>query len=497
MPKVYTTFPSAATVDSFSIIQPDLGTSPVADSPTDTLNITSSDGSIVVTGDATTDTIDLQLSGGLMTEYTEDDPSPTHPTGPQIIARRRDVLQVETSNTGDFTALNSTSKGELYVKHVDSIPVTQSTSPWVVGGTLSVLGGTMTITNTGFTAFQGTLPWIIGGTLSAAGGTFTFSNTGITAMQGTNPWIVGGTISIAGGTFTFSNAGITATQGTNPWIVGGTVSIAGGTLSIAGGTLTIGGALPTGANTIGSIASITTSIVPGTAATNLGKAEDAAHTSGDTGVMPLAVRNDSTAQTSLTTTDGDYSPFAVDIKGNHLAVGNLPHDAVDVGNPVKIGGKTFTATSLPSAVAVSDRTDAFFDINGFQHIKNHAQEDAGTVLTAINTTYNNTTTNANSADITTTNSFRTCDLIFTLVSALTPTDIQFIIQAKDGSTYFDMRNGFLSKFMFDDVAVATAQNVHVTFPVPATGTFRVRVVATGSSAVNTFTVSNAKVFLRT
>ena len=48
-----------------------------------------------------------------------------------------------------------------------------------------------------------------------------------------------------------------------------------------------------------------TSIVPGTGATNLGKAEDAVHTSGDVGVMALARRSDTAASSS--TTDGDYS----------------------------------------------------------------------------------------------------------------------------------------------------------------------------------------------
>jgi hypothetical protein len=130
------------------------------------------------------------------------------------------------------------------------------------------------------------------------------------------------------------------------------------------------------------------------------------------------------------------------------------------------------------------------------NVKNLAIENTGITLTAINTTYNNTTTSANSADLTTTG-YRTCDLIFTVVSANTPTDITFDAEAKDGSTYFKMKNGFLGKFIFDDTAVATAQNIHVTFPCPASGTMRITVTATGTTALNTFTVSNAKIFLRT
>lgn len=56
-----------------------------------------------------------------------------------------------------------------------------------------------------------------------------------------------------------------------------------------------------------------TRIVPGTGATALGKAEDAVHATGDTGVMGLAVRNDTLA--ALAGTDGDYTPLQVDALG--------------------------------------------------------------------------------------------------------------------------------------------------------------------------------------
>lgn len=51
----------------------------------------------------------------------------------------------------------------------------------------------------------------------------------------------------------------------------------------------------------------------GTAAASLGKAEDAAHASGDVGVMLLAVRTDTAA--ALAGTDGDYAPLEVDASG--------------------------------------------------------------------------------------------------------------------------------------------------------------------------------------
>ena len=92
---------------------------------------------------------------------------------------------------------------------------------------------------------------------------------------------------------------------------------AGGSLSVddGGGALTVDGTvtanLAAGTNNIGDVDVL--SVVPGTGATNLGKAEDAAHTTGDTGVMSLAVRLDSGA--SLADTDGDYAPLQVDSSG--------------------------------------------------------------------------------------------------------------------------------------------------------------------------------------
>lgn len=84
------------------------------------------------------------------------------------------------------------------------------------------------------------------------------------------------------------------------------------TVSTVSSVTAIANALPAGTNNIGDVDVL--SVVPGTGATNLGKAEDAAHASGDTGVMVLAVRSDSAAASSGTT--GDYEPLHTDSSGN-------------------------------------------------------------------------------------------------------------------------------------------------------------------------------------
>lgn len=101
------------------------------------------------------------------------------------------------------------------------------------------------------------------------------------------------------------------------------------------------------------LASDVKAVVPGTGATNLGKAEDAAHSSGDTGVMGLAVRNDTRG--ALSGTDGDYTPLQTNSSGDvrvdgsavtQPVTGAVASGAADSGNPVKIGGK-YNAT-LPT-----------------------------------------------------------------------------------------------------------------------------------------------------
>lgn len=124
--------------------------------------------------------------------------------------------------------------------------------------------------------------------------------------------------------------------------------------------------LPTnGTGVLASIGSITSSIVPGTGATNLGKAEDAPHTSGDVGVMALCVANESNTARAA---NNDYLPIASDTEGNVRMVGNRDHDAIDAGEPVKIGSKTVAVGATPTAVAAGDRADLISMRNGIPFV---------------------------------------------------------------------------------------------------------------------------------
>ncbi len=103
-----------------------------------------------------------------------------------------------------------------------------------------------------------------------------------------------------------------------------------------------------------------TKLVPGTGATNIGKAEDAAHSSSDVGVMALAVRAAAATDRSAGNTDGDYEPLAVD------ALGRLwTHQ---VGSPAKF---LVTPTVDTAIYAANDI------VGGIQTIANFALVSGG------------------------------------------------------------------------------------------------------------------------
>lgn len=105
----------------------------------DILDLANSNPLTVAIVDASGDQI---TSFGSGTQYTEDVAAAADPVGTMSMAVRADSLAAVTSTDGDNIALRATNKGEIYVKHVDSIPITDN------GGSLTV-DGTVTITPSG------------------------------------------------------------------------------------------------------------------------------------------------------------------------------------------------------------------------------------------------------------------------------------------------------------------------------------------------------------
>lgn len=85
------------------------------------------------------------------TQYTEDAAAAADPVGGALIMVRNDTLEGITSADGDNVAARGTDKGELYVKHVDAIPVTDNGGALTVDGTVAVssVGGTVAVTQSG------------------------------------------------------------------------------------------------------------------------------------------------------------------------------------------------------------------------------------------------------------------------------------------------------------------------------------------------------------
>lgn len=135
----------------------------------------------------------------------------------------------------------------------------------------------------------------------------------------------------------------------------------------------------------------TLSIVPGVGATNLGKAEDAAHTSADVGVMALAVRADTAAATGA---NSDYVPLLTDANGRlHCLDAN---SATIAGDTTSIDGK-ITACNT-GAVVISSGTCAVTNAGTFAVTETAPFDgvvtNAGTFAVTETAPFNGVVTNA-------------------------------------------------------------------------------------------------------
>ena len=134
-----------------------------------------------------------------------------------------------------------------------------------------------------------------------------------------------------------------------------------------------------------------TSVIPGVGATNLGKAEDAAHSSGDVGVMALAVENED--QADLSTGDKDYTPIAVTKEGN-VIVKQEGTIAVTETTPLTgfatsakqlADGHNVVVTSAPSTVVTATDLDIRSLANATDSVAIYGSDDGGTTKTIIKT----------------------------------------------------------------------------------------------------------------
>lgn len=251
-------------------------------------------------------------------------------------------------------------------------------------------------------------------------------------------------------------------------------------------------ALPAGTNAIGKLAANSgvdigdvdvTSVVPGTGATNLGKAEDAAHSSGDVGVMMLGVRKDTAVALGA---DGDYHPVEIDGDGRvwvNVAAGNLnsianvgealvrgfaAHGAAADSSPVGVG---FEGRSTnPTAVDNGDAVRGMADLKGRQVVVlNQARDLVGHQHTQIASSSSETT-------IVTTVASTLLDLVSLVITNQTATAVNVTI--KDGT-------GGTTRMI---LALAANGGIVLNFPVPVTQSAAGNWTATLSSAAVTVNI---------
>lgn len=191
-------------------------------------------------------------------------------------------------------------------------------------------------------------------------------------QDGGNAITVDGTVAATqSGTWTVQPGN---TANTTAWLVTGT----GGTFPVtdSAGSLTVDNAgtfavqvdaaLPAGTNAIGKLAANSgvdigdvdiTSVIPGTGATNLGKAIDGASGATDTGVAVLAIRDDTLA--ALTPIEGDYVPLRVNSTGALHVTGGGGGEVTNAGTfVVQENGGALTALQLIDDAIFAD--DAAF-----------------------------------------------------------------------------------------------------------------------------------------
>lgn len=216
------------------------------------------------------------------------------------------VLTAGSASIGSVMFTDGTGSGNITTQNL--VPAGTATVGSAVEITVSAGYDTLvtqtTGTYTGALSLQGTVDgttWI------------TFGSASVFYRQSTG--VFNGTIGSAVQDIFQSNiSGMTKVRVTALATVSGT-AVVSLRLSMATSLVALDAPLPAGSNVIGAI----TTIIPATSATNLGKAEDAAHTTGDVGVFSLGVRNDTLLDTTNTT--ADYTQLSTDIKGRVMTAG--------------------------------------------------------------------------------------------------------------------------------------------------------------------------------
>jgi len=292
------------------------------------------------------DSIKVDIIAGA--EYAEDAAHTTADTGNFILGVRNNTLGALGDENGDYVPFQMNALGALYVEvasssvddsiFVDNDGFTLATSKVNVAGGVFQTGtpGTLDDNDAGAILLNSTAGQMVELMASSAAiGSVSVSNLLADGHAVTIDNLASNEVYVRGsGTAGTADGGVVTVQGIASGVaqpVSGTffqstqpVSISDTSFAVADGNALGEGVLVQGDDgsdrknihvdaTTGDVQVDVTDIVPGVAAASLGKAEDAEHGSGDTGVAVLAVRND--VLEALAGTDGDYSVLQVNKTG--------------------------------------------------------------------------------------------------------------------------------------------------------------------------------------
>ena len=246
-------------------------------------------------------------SGGSATEYAEDTAHVPGDAGTMPLAVRKDVAGSLVNADNDYSPLQVDEDGKLRVTSSGSGgSATEYTedaaTPGTIVGTTSMMERDDVLTTGVAEADWAAFKCNVNGALwVGVDGTVALSDTDNAVLD-----------SIAATNTDIKTAVEAAIDGNEMQVdVVSLPSLPAGDANIGNVDVVSLPSLPAGDANIGNVDVV--SVIPGTGATNLGKAEDSVHADGDVGVMPLAVRNDTAA--TLVNADGDYAPLQVDEDG--------------------------------------------------------------------------------------------------------------------------------------------------------------------------------------
>lgn len=122
-----------------------------------------------------------------------------------------------------------------------------------------------------------------------------------------------------------------------------------------------------------------------------------------------------------------YTPISGRLPVN--AMGDVAHDGVDSGNPVKVGGKASGA--LPTAVAAADRTDSYLDREGRQIVRPWGAGDWTQVHEPAANVQATTSKAAGAAGVRHVCTGITATIVATTVA---PSAVQLVVRLRDGAS---------------------------------------------------------------